>query len=289
MAVGNKWLRVNRQNRCPICDHFDWCVYSPELKLAICMRITSERPAKSESGGYLHPLNGEHRPKYVKREETPKVEIDATKLMAEFAQDTVASHLESFSESLGVSSAAIRSIGCQRAKRYSSWAFPMFDAAGEIIGIRLRRDDGTKFAVTGSRQGLFMSDKSPSKTAYIVEGASDLSALISMGLWGIGRPSCLGCISTITATLSRLNVRRVVIIADNDDPGINGSAALVKELDIPSVVFIPPAKDLRQAFSFGLTVPVLESLVNSQVWVNPKPRVSLLDSSNTFPHAHPVR
>ena len=118
-----------------------------------------------------------------------------------------------------------------------------------------------------------MTQQDPSHTSYIVEGASDLAALVSMGLYGFGRPSCACCIATITATRSRLNIRRVVIIADTDDAGLKGAASLVNELDIPSVIFVPPAKDLREAYRMGLTAGLLELLVQSQIWNVPKHRI----------------
>lgn len=263
-----KWHRVNRSNKCPVCEKPDWCTYSEEANLVCCMRVMSSKP--SNNGGYIHPLNGE-RTKFVKRNDPPPPpQIDAAKLMEEFSTGTIASEVDSFAHSIGVTPESLRLIGCQRARQYRAWAFPMHGSRGEIIGIRLRRDDGSKFAVTGSRSGIFMARKEQSQTAFIVEGASDLAALISMGLYGFGRPQCCGCIAIITSNLARLRIRRVVLIADSDTPGLNGAASLVSELNIPSLVFVPPAKDLREAYRLGLTAELLLTLVGSQTWNIPE-------------------
>lgn len=262
-----KWLRVNRQNPCVVCGRFDWDTFCPELNLACCMRVVSERPSKN--GGYLHPFNGEFKQEYVKREEPRRPEIDAAGLMEEFARDTDPAALSAFAKYLGVNVESLRLVGCQRAVRRRAWAFPMFNGGGKMIGIRLRYADNSKDCVYGSRNGIFMLNKEPTATAYIVEGASDLAALDTIGLYGIGRPQCLGCISIITAALARLRIRRVVIITDSDNVGLEGTVKLVKELDIPSLIFIPPTKDLREAVRLGLTAPLLESQVHSQPWTIP--------------------
>lgn len=234
------------------------------------MRVMSSKPCKN--GGYFHPFDGQHKKLERRNEPPPPPQIDAAKLMAEFSEDTDANDLACFAKSLGLTSESIQMVGCQRAVRYQSWAFPMYRGSGEVVGIRLRRDDGSKFAVTGSRQGIFMMNKPASDTAYIVEGASDLAALAMLSLFGIGRPSCCGCISTITANLSRLGVKRAVIITDSDPPGLAGANKLSEELDIPNVIYIPPTKDLREAVRLGFTSTLLESTVQSQVWAVPKSR-----------------
>jgi hypothetical protein len=55
--VAAKWVRVNRQNRCPICGKPDWCLVSPDGKAAICARIESERPAGNKGAGWIHKLD----------------------------------------------------------------------------------------------------------------------------------------------------------------------------------------------------------------------------------------
>jgi hypothetical protein len=55
--VASKWIRVNRQNRCPICGKPDWCLISLDGKAAICARVESGRPAGNKGAGWIHSLN----------------------------------------------------------------------------------------------------------------------------------------------------------------------------------------------------------------------------------------
>jgi len=46
----------------------------------------------------------------------------------------------------------------------------MREASGKMIGIRLRGQDGRKWAITGSRQGLFMSTTNGNPLLFVTEG-----------------------------------------------------------------------------------------------------------------------
>lgn len=247
-----KWQRVTKKDSCPICGHPDWCTVCVAHGLALCMREPSQRPSKNAMGGWIWPIDGS-AVKYVPRHVEPeRPAIDARKMMREFEPDTTFQKLQCLALSLHVSVDSLRVLGCQRAERYRAWAFPMFNGSGQMAGIRLRGDNGDKFAVTGSRSGIFLPQTQPAKTAWIVEGASDTAALLTLGLWGFGRPQCSGCVSIITATIARLSIREVIIIADSDNPGVNGAESLSKELNVPHRLFVPPTKDLRDLLQAGL-------------------------------------
>lgn len=47
-------IRVNKSNLCKICGKPDWCGYTKDGKIAICMRIENEYPSKN--GGWIHYL-----------------------------------------------------------------------------------------------------------------------------------------------------------------------------------------------------------------------------------------
>lgn len=52
-----EWLRVNRQNPCPICGKPDWCLISNDGTKAICPRVKSDKPAGNKGAGWIHQLN----------------------------------------------------------------------------------------------------------------------------------------------------------------------------------------------------------------------------------------
>src|SRR6185295_4140079 len=98
--------------------------------------------------------------------------------------------LSTFAATLGVKSEALEALGCAWAEPYRAWAFPMRNGDRNVIGIRLRNDAGHKWAVKGSKQGLFSPSYPASQTGFICEGPTDTAAALSIGLWAIGRPSC---------------------------------------------------------------------------------------------------
>ena len=168
---------------------------------------------------------------------------------------------------LGVSASACFWLGAVWATpQYRGWAWPMRDGYYEYVGIRLRSPEGRKWAVKGSHQGLFLPTIDPQETCYVCEGPTDTAAALSMGLFAIGRPSCLGCEVEVARLFRRLDVRRAVIVADADDPGFNGARKLAASLPIPSVVIVPPTKDLRAFYQMGGTRAMIEALASQQVW-----------------------
>jgi phage/plasmid primase-like uncharacterized protein len=147
----------------------------------------------------------------------------------------------------------------------------MRDQYGDIVGLRLRSPNGGKFAVTGSRQGLFYTvDSVRDTTVYIVEGPTDTAAALTIGLCAVvGRPSCSGCLDATLALITRFRFRRVVIVADNDAPGWRGAETLQAALRVPSMIVVPPAKDLRAAVRDGFTAEDLMVMGNAQIWKQP--------------------
>jgi hypothetical protein len=65
----------------------------------------------------------------------------------------------------------------------------MCDGYGEVVGIRLRNERG-KFAVRGSRQGVFVAGVPAQKTLFVCEGPTDTAAAVDLGLFAVGRPNC---------------------------------------------------------------------------------------------------
>lgn len=221
-----------------------------------------------KNGGWLHKLGEpvariEYHPP-VK----PAIKIDLYRTWRDWNTQTDEADVSKYAGLLGVSALALDDLGASWAWPHGAWAFPMRDGAGNIIGIRLRADTGKKWAVTGSRQGLFLPLAWPESTqvALVTEGPTDTAAALSIGFQAIGRPSCIGCETMVAEICKRLAVRRVVIVADNDVPGRTGAQGLANFLKIPWKIIIPPTKDLREWVKSGATFNLVNCVINQKLW-----------------------
>jgi len=245
------------------------------------MRVQSARKITLKGGdiGWWHDLKD--KPKDwkppQKAPEPPK--IDAYAMWRKMQENTPSSQLNLLALWLGVSLTALASLGTVWSQEHKAWGFPMRDGEGHICGIRLRRPDGSKYAVTGSRQGIFFPCMQfPFNRVFLVEGPTDVAALIDIGIYAIGRPSCSGGVDAVLGTIRRLKIRGAVIIADNDcdreiaghkyNPGYDGAQRLAEHLPIPYCIMSFPCKDAREFKNMGGTMDQLTALVDNQVWSN---------------------
>ena len=118
---------------------------------------------------------------------------------------------------------------------YRAWSFPMSDPAQHVVGIRLRRPDGTKLSVPGGKEGLFIPVGQPTGPAgarlLICEGVTDTAALLDLGFPAVvGRPSCSGGVALIVALVQERRPAEVVLMADADEPGVRGANNLASVL-----------------------------------------------------------
>ncbi len=207
---------------------------------------------------------------YVAPKKVPRIEPapDLNGLWRRWEKETDYRDIDGLGMSLGVDADALQAIGC--VWNGQAWGFPMKDAQKALIGIRLRAPDGRKWAVTGSRSGLFIPDRYPycvdDGTMYLCEGPTDLAAAMTLGLYAIGRPSCLGQEEMILAYIRNVKVRRLVVITDNDQAGLNGARKLQGMLKIRSCLYVPPAKDIRQFAILGGDARLIESSIADLVW-----------------------
>ena len=258
-----QWFRVTRQQPCRICEKSDWCTWQDD-GTACCMRVESEKPMKN--GGWLHKGESKSVTNVTRHRPTPKPKLAWSAFWTIWNRATTTDQLDDLAATLGVSYASLESIGAVWAQPYDSWAFPMRTAGGVIVGFRLRPLKGKKFAVKYSTNALFMPwPFKPTEVLYVTEGESDLAALITIGLNGIGRPSCSSCVEAVKTVATRFNPALTVIIADNDDPGLGGAAALQQSLTLPSIIWTPPTKDLREFVKLGGTRQMIESAVRDTV------------------------
>lgn len=58
-ARDESWRRVNARNKCPKCNHSDWCMYNQDEQKVLCMREESEFPVKKGMGGWVHHMSEE--------------------------------------------------------------------------------------------------------------------------------------------------------------------------------------------------------------------------------------
>ena len=261
----HKWVRVSKDFVCEQCKHKDWCTFCPELMLVCCMRTSSPRPCKN--GGWIHDMGA--KPKFIPKPKPEPPSINTTRLMAEWTAATPEAVLVKFADSLGVSYESLQCANCAWSETHRAFAFTMFDGYGSPCGIRLRNWAGEKWSVTGSRSGLFIPHMPAQRKAFIVEGPTDVAACLTLGVFPIGRPSCLGCEQALNTALRRLRVERAVILVDNDGPGIAGAQELSAALRLPHVMLILPCKDIRESVQFGMTRELLESMTTNLTWIHP--------------------
>lgn len=270
-----KWFRVTKKEPCLICGKPDWCTRSSSLG-SCCMRIANSHPTRN--GGWLYRATDKVP---VQLHASPEPTINAAKMIKVWQTTTDELAMHGFANELGVTVQSLLDLGCCRSPTHHCWAFPMRDGASQIIGIRLRYDNGEKRSVRGSRSGIFIPMIPPQHTCFVTEGATDCAAALSLGLFSIGRPSCSGGTTQLWLAMKERRISRAVLIADNDpdkfrpdgqryNPGLDGAMRLADDLNIPTCTLVPPAKDLRMCMSLGMTAELLHSMIKNLIWTMPK-------------------
>lgn len=266
----SEMIRVTRVNKCPICDHDTWCLIGKSC--VICMRTVSPKSKVFKGGevGYIHPHpDPSKRPIYEPKPHYKVPQVNVTKVLNEWCRLEPNHRLEQLATVLGVSNQSLRALQCTRAPyKGMVWGFPMKDGYGNRIGIRLRSIDGAKWAVKGSQAGIFIPDLRPQSRMLVVEGPTDTAAGVDLGFYTVGRPSCSGGVTHVVDHVKRARIKDVVIVADNDEPGIKGAAELQRWLRVPSCVLLLPTKDLREFCRIG-DKSTLDSMIEQLVWTQP--------------------
>lgn len=256
----------------------------------LCMRVVSERTKTLSDGtpAYLHPIDSKFNFRPEPRvPEVHRKNIPIATLMDRYQRCAMPEDINRLAHKLGVTAYSLKSMGVGLRDR-NTWAFPMRNAANDIIGIRLRTDSGLKFCEPGSHNGLFIPQvesifgtaASP-HTVFLPEGPTDTAAALTLGLYAIGRPSSNGGIYELVAAIKRRRFKRAVIIADNDDdkkrpnsehhfnPGFDGAKTLMEHLPVPSCVLPLPSKDIRKYVETGGTIELVEALISQAIWSKP--------------------
>jgi len=272
MTPHSQWRRVNRANPCPVCRKPDWCVVAADGGAALCQRVESER--RVGDAGWPHrlkdgPRQERRRVRVVRLSPGAPVREDLARLARAYREAVDPGRLYQLAVSLGLSVTSLCQFGVGWSAEHRAWSFPMADAGGAVLGIRLRRPNGFKFSVTGGREGLFLPSTARDSIPplCICEGPTDAAALLDMGFPNVaGRPSRTGGIKLLVELVRGRRPSEVVIVADGDEPGRRGANNLASALVAyaPAVrVIAPPGgvKDLREWLRTGGTRQDVEAAI----------------------------
>lgn len=266
-----RFRRVRRGLPCPVCQRLDWCLVeldeSGEPNAALCQRVESRR--RWEGAGWFHPLSAvdASRPQWQQYELRASVRRPDLEARLRNAQDRalVGRELGRAARDLGVPVEALLALGV--GVEGAALLFPMVDERARLIGIRTRYADGTKRAVRGSRNGLFVPRRQSacdSGTLFVCEGPTDTAALHGLGLQAVGRASAGAVADLVARYVHRGAAQQAVVVADRDDVGVTSARHLASALRLIVVdvrVVVPPTgKDARDAVRLGATRADFETL-----------------------------
>ena len=278
------WVRVTRRRPCPICGKPDWCGIAADGGAVACMRVDANSLRRLKNGAWLHKRRVELPPevKVAPRRDDPALTAERIeRLMGRYRSAASPARLGRLAADLGLSSAwPLGQLGVGWSHFHPGWAFPMLDADRRLTGVQVRRHDGQKRQVRGSRMGLFLPRglaRMPRDVPLVIcEGASDTAAALDLAdryrgearddehmPWRpVSRASCAGGEPLVTGLIDRLHpagVVEVVIVADADAAGRRGAHELAAAVRSPARdvrVLVPgPAAggDLRTRLAGGLT------------------------------------
>ena len=214
------WVSATRTDAkvCVICGR-RWCTITADGKAVKCMHVESRQPVAS--GGWIHDL-ADALP--VPKPREPKKLKDVSGVAMKMFRDKLApAKREKLSATLGVSHLSLWSlrvgIGWDWDGREFA-SFPSRDAAGKIVGITWRYDDAEKKTMAGtSNSGVFAPERwwMALGPVLIVEGASDVAALVTHHFCALGRPSNIGGADVLRGYIKRRAAGRgCIVLGEND-------------------------------------------------------------------------
>ena len=273
MTLLRDFRRVTKLDPCPVCAKPDWCLVSADGSTAICARVESSN--RAGEAGWLHRLREGDRPSRRRSarcirlgEPSGGLRSESLQALAEqYCANLPRGGLNGLATNLGLSPDSLLRLRIGWTGR--AWSFPMTDAQGCVRGIRLRYPDGSKCAVKGGREGLFIPDGLQFEALLLIaEGPTDCAVLLDLGFNAIGRPNCSGGRRLIVDFVTRHRVRDVAIVADTDEVGRRGAEALAGTLttQVQRVRIIAPpdgVKDTRAWKIGGATRTDVQDVINA--------------------------
>ena len=218
------WTRVSHDQPCPICGKSDWC--SIGQKWILCKRVESRHPCKE---GWLHlrPEVAWSLPLPLPRKVPP---ISDAELSAKWTPVIQASHhngmvlLGVLADTLDVTTDSLIRLRVGFARMpMPCWTFPERNADGLYVGLVRRllepmSDGRNKLFTKGARRGLTYCDQwfDAPGPVYLVEGGSDVAAMLSLGLCAVGRPNNRGGAEMLVKLLQPHLPRTIVVVGERD-------------------------------------------------------------------------
>jgi len=258
--VSSEWIRVRHGRPCPICECDSWCTVSKDGAVVHCMRAPSEKEVAK--GGWIHKREGAKVVAFVRAEKAPEqrpyIRWDA-EAQRMYACERAGRTRVALANELGVTveSLELLDVGWG-ADNYGEFAsFPMWGIRGRCVGIVRRYLNGEKKGMKWSRLGLFYSRNwlDFGGPVLIPEGASDVAALLSMGLCAVGRPSNAAGGTHLVALLTNIKRTEIVLAERDEKPEKRGTKPWCPE-DCTGCSYCAPglfgaikvAGELREAF-----------------------------------------
>ncbi len=207
------------------------------------------------------PDRRERRPAEPKAETTPTRSIDWPARAAEYAAALTPALRNELAAELGLPASALGVLRIGWCAAEMCWTFPETDGTGKVIGILRRWRGGRKMSMAGGQRGLCNPEKWQDRPGpvYLVEGPSDVLALMALGLSAIARPSNKSGVDHLAELMRGIPPDRAIIVLgewDMDEkgewPGRDGAIVTATKLaeQIGRLIqwALPPAraKDARK-------------------------------------------
>ena len=137
----------------------------------------------------------------IKKAQVDKLTTDQCNALHEQYLKDIGNRADTLASELGVSKDSLSKLEVGFDLQRMCFTFPERDHEQNIVGFSTRYVDGKKLCVKGSRRAATIPNQwdSGEGPIFLVEGASDVAACITMGMNVIGRPGAMPCDSFVHA------------------------------------------------------------------------------------------